>query len=111
MPPHQVIHLHRDAPAKPAAGAACNGCGVCCASEPCPLGMLVSRRRRGACAALVWVDAERQYRCGLILQPAGHLPAGLRWVAPALARAARRWVAAGRGCDAWMDVQRPPRQA
>ena len=42
---HAVIYLHPAAPAKPAVGAACNGCGVCCAWQPCPLGMLVSGRR------------------------------------------------------------------
>jgi hypothetical protein len=25
------LALHRDAPAKPAQGETCNGCGVCCA--------------------------------------------------------------------------------
>ena len=36
----QAIHLHALAPAKPHTGAACNGCGVCCAWQPCPLGVL-----------------------------------------------------------------------
>ena len=40
--PHAVIHLHPSAPPKPAEGAACNGCGVCCAWQPCPLGVLAS---------------------------------------------------------------------
>lgn len=52
------IRLHVDAPPKPAFGAACNGCGVCCTLEPCPIGMIWSRRRHGACSALVWVEAE-----------------------------------------------------
>lgn len=102
---HQVIHLHAAAPAKPPAGLACNGCGVCCASEPCPLGQLVSRRRRGACAALVWKAQTRQYRCGLIEQPQRHLPAALRWSVPWVARLARRWVAAGRGCDSNVSAE------
>jgi len=82
----QVIRIHPDAPAKPRSGAACNGCGVCCLAEPCPLGIVVSRRTRGACAALQW-DGLR-YRCGLV-ESAG----------PRLARALRRWIGAGRGCD------------
>ncbi|HEY4069905.1 MAG TPA: hypothetical protein VGM74_23550, partial [Burkholderiaceae bacterium] len=60
----------------------CNGCGVCCASAPCPLGVLASRRFTGACAALLWVDEARQYRCGLIARPADHLPRGLHWASP-----------------------------
>ncbi|RYF67964.1 MAG: hypothetical protein EOO29_36015, partial [Comamonadaceae bacterium] len=59
---HQVIHLQPDAPTKPAFGQPCNGCGVCCASEPCPAGVLVSRRRHGACAALVWAAGDGLYR-------------------------------------------------
>ena len=46
----QVIRLHPAAPAKPPETAPCNGCGVCCAAEPCPIGVLVSGRRTGACA-------------------------------------------------------------
>lgn len=101
----QVIHLHPQAAAKPATGAPCNGCGVCCASEPCPLGVLASRKRQGACAALVWHEGSARYRCGLIEAPAEHLPAPLRWAAPAVARAARRGIAAGRGCDCSLEIQ------
>jgi hypothetical protein len=53
MLPH-VIRIEPLAPVKPATGSPCNGCGVCCLAEPCPLGMLVSRRRHGRCSALRW---------------------------------------------------------
>ena len=95
----RVIHLHPLAPPKPATGAACNGCGVCCAAEPCPLGIAVSRRRSGACAALRWVDTERRYRCGLLgdhgagAAPAGKLPMSMS------RRLVARWIGAGAGCD------------
>lgn len=101
---HQVIHLHPDAPTKPSPGAACNGCGVCCASEPCPVGALVSRRLQGACAALVWGDGAQAYRCGLVEQPAAHLPRALAWTAPLLRRLARRLIAAGIGCDCSLET-------
>ena len=92
----RVILLQHGAPAKPAEGAACNGCGVCCAAEPCPLGMLLSRRRRGACVALDWDAAGARYRCGAIVTPGRWLP----WLPAGLARRlAMRWVAAERGCD------------
>jgi hypothetical protein len=99
---HRVIHLHPEAPAKPAVGEACNGCGVCCAAEPCPIGMLVSRRRHGSCAALVWMESARAYRCGMVIEPQRYLQA--RWMAQVLGRAALRLIAAGQGCDCSLSV-------
>jgi hypothetical protein len=93
----RVVYLHALAPAKPATGAPCNGCGLCCAAEPCPLGMLLSRRRRGVCAALRWSPRERRYLCGALAEPALWLP----WLPRSWARGlVRRWIAAGVACDA-----------
>ena len=96
---HQTIRIHPAAPAKPPWGQACNGCGVCCAAEPCPVGALVSQRRSGACAALLWNEKANRYGCGLISDPQRVL--GLRGkVATRLISAlATRLVAAGKGCD------------
>jgi hypothetical protein len=102
---YQVIQLHFDAPAKPAEGDACNGCGVCCASEPCPIGALISRRLHGECAALEWSDDSGVYRCGVARNPDKHLPAALRWLAPTLARLTLRFISAGSGCDCSMTVE------
>ncbi|MBX3611197.1 MAG: hypothetical protein KF871_15000 [Hydrogenophaga sp.] len=101
---HPVIHIQPDAPPKPALGAPCNGCGVCCLLEPCPLGQVISRKRSGACDALRWDADARQYRCGALTDSAGVL--GKRWAfaAPLLRRLARRWIAAGVGCDASVEV-------
>jgi hypothetical protein len=85
-----VIRIHPAAPPKPAWAAACNGCGVCCLAEPCPVGMLVSLRLRGACRALRWDDAAQRYRCGLMKPP--------------LSRAIGRWIGAFRGCDSSAEV-------
>ena len=99
---HQTIRIHPDAPPKPAFGATCNGCGVCCMAEPCPVGILVSRRLRGACSALRWRD--NRYWCGLLLDPksvTGLRSARLnRW----LSAVARRSISAGSGCDARLEV-------
>ena len=89
----RVIRIHAQAPIKPAVGTDCNGCGVCCLAEPCPLGALVSLRRSGACTALRWDTAAARYRCGLI---------DARW--PWRSALARRWIAAGRGCDSDASV-------
>ncbi len=100
-----VIHLHPAAPAKPATGATCNGCGVCCAAEPCPLGVALSRRRSGACVALEWHEADTRYRCGALASPTRWLP----WLPAPLTRAlARRWIAAGRGCDTEFEPMPAP---
>ena len=106
MARQQVIHIHPAAPAKPALGAPCNGCGVCCLAEPCPLGMLISRKRSGACDALRWDDTLSMYRCGAVTDAADVLGARWRWAAPVLQRLARRWIAAGTGCDASLQSER-----
>jgi Fe-S-cluster-containing hydrogenase component 2 len=102
-----IIHIQSEAPIKPAVGSTCNGCGVCCLVEPCPLGMVLSAKRKGACNALRW-DAERQqYRCGAITDADSVVRASLShaftWMTPVLSwavvRLARRWIAAGVGCD------------
>ncbi len=97
----RVIAIEPQAPAKPALGQPCNGCGVCCLAEPCPVGILVSRRRRGRCAALQWESTTRRYRCGVVSQPRETL--GMQRVAEVVQRIvaalARRWISAGSGCD------------
>ncbi len=99
--PRRVIHLHALAPRKPATGAACNGCGLCCAAEPCPLGMLLSRRRHGACVALQWSADDGRYHCGALAQPSKWLP----WLPPNWSRRlVRRWIAAAQGCDSDYDL-------
>ena len=108
-----VLHIEHEAPPKPPLGAPCNGCGVCCLMEPCPLGVLLSGRRSGECLALRWQLTGRLYRCGAITSAAEvlrtRLPRFVHGVVPLLTwlleRVARRWVAAGIGCDC--DVQSP----
>ncbi|MFZ2987387.1 hypothetical protein [Ideonella sp.] len=94
------MRLHPSAPPKPAPGDACNGCGVCCAAEPCPLGMLVSWRTRGPCVALDWADAAGQYRCSMVSDPRSRLPWLPKRLAPWISRLALRWISAASGCDA-----------
>ena len=96
MRPNRVIEIHADAPPKPALGAPCNGCGVCCLAEPCPLGALLSRRFTGACVALRWEGTR--YVCGALTAQ----PEGLRgWLV-------QRWIAAGAGCDCSLESAGKP---
>ena len=104
---YEVIRLHVEAPVKPEPGAACNGCGVCCAAEPCPVGVLVSGRRSGACAALSWNDDIGLYRCGLVADPRAVLPRLPAALAPVMSRLARRWISAASGCDSSLVVGTP----
>jgi hypothetical protein len=112
MPEHlQTIHIHPQAPPKPAFGAHCNGCGVCCLAEPCPIGMLLMRRRSGPCQAVQWDAALGQYRCGAIVAPADVLALALpvplrvfgRALAPALKALALHSISAGSGCDCKLE--------
>jgi hypothetical protein len=96
----RIIKIHPDAPPKPAVGAPCNGCGVCCLAEPCPLGVILSRRLKGACVALRWDGAR--YVCGaLTAQPSGVAGRLGNWLV-------KRWIASGTGCDCSLEVAGKP---
>lgn len=111
-----TILIHPHAPTKPALGSACNGCGVCCLVAPCPVGMVLSRSRKGACHAVRWNAVDARYRCGAIDAPHGVLVQALpRWagamapaLAPLLRRWALRWIGVGIGCDSSVELQLPP---
>lgn len=113
---YQTIHIEPLAPHKPRQGQPCNGCGVCCLAQPCPIGMLLSGRREGACSALAWDLELRVYRCGAVVQPKTELerrfPVVLRplagVLAPVLGAVATRSIAVGLGCDSSLDVSHRP---
>lgn len=115
MPSTQIIHIHVHAPTKPAQGLPCNGCGVCCLAQPCPLGMVLSGARTGVCRALRWNDGATRYVCGAIDDPhavvRSRLPGFLVWLAKpvstVLPKLARRWIAAGVGCDSSLQPLGP----
>lgn len=105
MPDSRVIYIQATAPSKPALGEKCNGCGLCCLLEPCPLGMLVSRRRRGACIALIWIEEDQRYQCGMVQAPERFVPLSGPRMARWLQRLARRLISAGQGCDADLHAE------
>lgn len=96
----RVIHIHQDAPTKPPVGESCNGCGVCCLAEPCPIGMVVSLKRTGPCSALQWCPDEKTYRCGLLSKIAPSAGWKQNFSPRDLTqKLARRLISAGSGCD------------
>lgn len=94
-----ILHLHPAAPAKPLVGAECNGCGICCALETCPLARLRFWQKEGPCPALTWSDLENRYHCGLLSQPVHFWSAVPKVFHPYTQRLSHRWIAAGIGCD------------
>lgn len=100
----QVIELHPRAPSKPGYGARCNGCGVCCAAEPCPVAYVFLWQFRGRCRALVWQAEAGRYVCGMVDSPDRYvrlIPARLR---RCLGRFFATRIAAGDGCDCAAEV-------
>jgi hypothetical protein len=73
--------------------------------------MLLSRRRTGACNVVHWNTELGHYRCSALETPEAvlelALPRTLRLLAarlaPVLGRLARRWIAAGSGCDCMLE--------
>lgn len=109
----RTIHIQAEAPLKPPLGAVCNGCGVCCLAQPCPLGVLLSLRHKGPCAVLRWDGGNRVYRCGAIVSAPALVRSVLPWftkkwqvtLGRGLAYFAKRSVAAGHGCDCHLEPQ------
>ena len=95
--PARVVWIHPQAPQPPGFGQPCNGCGLCCLTQPCPLGMFIGRTTQGPCSALIWSEGAGAYRCGVLASPSQFVP----WLPAGLVRGlARRWISAGSGCDA-----------
>jgi hypothetical protein len=100
----QLIELHPLAPDKPDYGVRCNGCGVCCAAEPCPVAFVFLFQFKGQCRALLWQEDTRRYVCGMVVFPDRYvrlIPE--RWSVRAGRFVAKR-IAAGDGCDSLAEV-------
>lgn len=70
---HNPAHAPAELPrlTKPIQGSACNGCGYCCATEPCALAHEFLHCTVGPCVALE-VREGRTF-CGLVRNPLGYL--------------------------------------
>jgi hypothetical protein len=95
----QLIRIHAQAPQKPVAGKPCNGCGLCCVAEPCPVSRFFLGHRDGSCPALIWEPAPLRYVCGMVTDPARFLKPLPRPLEKIAGRLFRRWIAADTACD------------
>jgi hypothetical protein len=87
-------------PLKPAFGSPCNGCGYCCAEEPCAIAReyIPNHPGKGACVAL-----EREgdrFVCGMIRRPGHYMWLPNDWADGHLGSLFAEALGAGRGCDA-----------
>jgi hypothetical protein len=106
-PQFQTIELHEKAPSKPDFGVTCNGCGICCAAEPCPVAYLFLFQRKGRCRALLWQEDNSRYACGMVVCPDNYsrlIPRMFRkWVGAFIATR----IAVGKGCDSSIEISEP----
>jgi hypothetical protein len=106
--PLQTIELHPLFPPKPDFGARCNGCGVCCAAEPCPVAYVFLLQFRGKCRALLWQDDAGRYVCGMVVSPDRYVALiPQRWRA-GFGRFFASRIAAGTGCDFAAEIEDVP---
>ena len=101
----QTITLHQQAPDKPDYGAKCNGCGVCCAAEPCPVAHLFLWQFRGSCKALQWQAAGRRYQCGLVVDPKKYLRKLPNRLSPLVSKWCAKKIALDIGCDSSVEFE------
>ena len=89
--------LNSMTPAKPPFGAQCNGCGICCAIQPCKLAVDLLGATVGPCSAMEF-DAGR-FWCGLVRSPGRYLNTpefGNELLSETIARS----LGVSKGCDA-----------
>lgn len=103
-PRAQIITIHAEAPQKPVLGQPCNGCGICCAAEPCPVSLALLWPHQAPCRALIWSTVEQRYLCGMVNQPSRFLPWLPARLNPYTSRLFKRWIAADTVCDADVEL-------
>ena len=86
-------------PVKPAKGEGCNGCGYCCAEEPCHLAVeYIGAGTEGPCPALEFEEGRAW--CGLVRHASRYMDLPNDWADAVLGEMFATALGAGRGCDA-----------
>ena len=91
---------------KPAFGSSCNGCGYCCAEEPCAVAReyIPDHPEEGPCLALEHEGSR--FGCGMIRRPGHYMQLPNDWADAHLGALFAEALGAGKGCDA--DDPEPP---
>jgi hypothetical protein len=94
---------------KPAHGAPCNSCGLCCINALCPVGEAQFGMRPGPCPAIM-PQASGHVLCGLMADPARFAPEKvMRHGAAAVSGSVKMLNGSGEGCDCFMDDEEEDR--
>ncbi len=101
----QPIELHALSPSKPPLGQPCNGCGVCCAAEPCPVAVVFLFQRTERCRALTWQDETQRYICGMVAAPHRYSLFVPKLLSKVMGRIFLRRIASGIGCDSEIELE------
>lgn len=101
----QTIALHQQAPEKPNYGDKCNGCGVCCAAEPCPVAHLLLWQFKGACKALQWQEAGQRYQCGMVVEPKTYIRFLPNRLTPLISLWCAKRISLDTGCDSRVEFE------
>ena len=92
-------------PDKPLYGDPCNGCGLCCMAQLCPVATIALKLRPSElpCPALIG-GPDDTWRCGVMVEPRKWLPVRVAiYGAGVVADAAAFINGAGRGCDGVLE--------
>jgi hypothetical protein len=84
------------APEKPAEGQPCNGCGMCCAAQPCLIAQEFIGATEGPCPAMVFEDGR--FWCGMTRTPGAYMGQP-GWADEMLGRMFAEALGIGIGCD------------
>lgn len=88
------------APEKPQFGDPCNGCGLCCAAEPCGIAreFIAGVTDQGPCPAMEFEAGW--FWCGMIRRPGHYLGLPHDWADVFLGNEMAEALGAGQGCCA-----------
>jgi hypothetical protein len=88
-------------PTKPAVGAPCTGCGLCCAQAVCRVGQqyLPGGPHAAPCPALEYADGRLW--CGLVRRPHHYLGLSFRAADSVLRPLFAALLGIAQGCDSW----------